>query len=105
MRLCKATLGEGATAAVPGPPTTPSLASMADLPPATPNIGAAAFPPVPNLGIRTSTQDGDAIMGNAATAPQALLAHASTAMDVDVGPTTTLVKDKVEERATAELYS
>ena len=91
--------------ALPGPPTTPSSASMANLPPTAPNLGAAVFPPVPNLGIGTSTQDGDAIMGNVAMVPQAPLAHASTAMDVDVGPTATLVEDKVEERATAELYS
>ena len=90
---------------MPKPPTMPSSASTADLPPAAPNSGAAAFPPVPNLGIGTSTQDGDAITGNAALVSQAPSAHPSTAMDVDVSPTATLVKDEVEERATAELYS
>ena len=91
--------------AVPRPPTTPLSASTANLPPVAPNSGAIVFLPVPNLGIGTSTQDGNAIMGNAATVPQALSADASTSMDVNIGPTTTLVEGEVEEKATAELYS
>ena len=44
-----------------------------------PVLGAVVFPPVPNLGIGTLTQDDDVIMENAATVPQASSAH-TTAM-------------------------
>ena len=90
--------------AMPGPPTTPLSASMVDLPLVASSLSAAAFLLMPNLGIRTATQDGDAIMESTAMVPQALSAHVSTSMDVNVDPTVTLVEGKVEAKATAELY-
>ena len=68
-RPCKAAPGGGTGAAVPGPSTTHS--SMA------PALGAIIFPLVPSLGIRSLTQDDDVIIENAATVPQASLAHAT----------------------------
>jgi len=97
--------GRGPLRPCPGPQPCHRQPVRLTYHPAAPNSGAAVFPPVPNLGIGTSTQDGNAIMGNATTVSQAPSAHASTAMDIDVGPTATPVKDEVEERATAELYS
>ena len=69
VRPRKAAPGGGTGGAVPGPSTTHS--SMA------PISGAVIFPPVPNLGIGTITQDDDVIMENAAMVPQALSAHAT----------------------------
>ena len=66
----KAAPGEGTRATTPGPSTTQS--SMA------PISFAITFPPVPNLGIGTLTQDDNVIMENTATVPQASLAYATT---------------------------
>ena len=44
-----------------------------------PTLGAIIFPPVPNLGIGSSTQDDDVIMENTAMVPQVSSAH-TTAM-------------------------
>ena len=54
---CKAAPGGGTGAAMPGPSSTHS--NMA------PVLDAIVFPPVPNLGIGTLTQDDDVIMENA----------------------------------------
>ena len=67
----KATPGGGTGAAVPRPSSTHSNTA--------PTLGAVVFPPVPNLGIGTLTQDDDVIMENAAMVPQASSAH-TTAM-------------------------
>ena len=48
---------------MPGPSSTHSNTA--------PVLEAVVFPPVPNLGIGTLTQDDDVIMENAATVPQA----------------------------------
>ena len=66
-RPCKAAPGGGTGATMPRPSNTHS--NMA------PTLGAVVFPPVPNLGIRTLTQDDDVIMENATTVPQASSAH------------------------------
>ena len=63
--------GGGTRATVPGPSSTHSNTA--------PILEAVVFPPVPNLGIGTLTQDDDVIMENAAMVPQASSAH-TTAM-------------------------
>ena len=65
----KAMLGGGTRAAVPEPSNTHFNTA--------PVLGAVVFPPVPNLGIGTLTQDDNVIMENATTVPQALSAHAT----------------------------
>ena len=107
MQPHKVALGGGTSAAVPRPPTTPSSASMTELPPVGPASGAVVFPLMASTGIRVSTQDGNAIMENAITVPAVPVANVPTSMGVDTDPTTTttFTIGEVEEKATAELYS
>ena len=75
----------------PDPPTHTSTA---------PVLGAIAFPPVPNLGIGTLTQDDDVIMENAATVPQASSAHATAMVSL-----TLLVHDTVPVPLASTVYA
>ena len=105
----KAAPGGGTGATVPGPSTMYSSTA--------PALGAIAFPPVPNLGIGSLTQDDNVIMENATTVPQASSANAgamvplassataSTSMDVDAPHTPVNNTTEAEEWATAKIYA
>ena len=91
-RPCKATPGGAMGATTPGPSTTQSSTA--------PTSFAVVFPPVPNLGIGTLTQDDDVIMENAATVPQASSAHATTMVS-----STSLVHDTAMVPSALSVYA
>ena len=65
-----------------------------------PILGAIVFPPVPNLGIRTLTQDDDVIMENTTTVPQASSAHATATVSL-----TSSVHDTVPVPSALTVYA
>ena len=77
---------------MPGPSNTHS--NMA------PALGAVVFPPVPNLGIRTLTQDDDVIMENTAMVPQASSAHTTAMVS-----STSLVHDTTPVPSASTVYT
>ena len=88
----KTTPGGGTGAAAPGPSTRQSSTA--------PISAAVAFPPVPNLGIGTLTQDDDVIMENAATVPQA-----SSACDTAMVSSASLVHDTTTVPSASLVYA